>query len=256
MRSLGGFFLISPLAEEVQGLLKQKMKPKCSSLKLILVTETWSCVLHVPCHERTQVQKTHSRVQIPNVSTWACYQPQHVSVLHEHIKMRCLQHQCFLLASEPEISSQRAPKHFGSRLLKSSWTAVRRHCLCRGLAHWESSSPGFKTHTGTLSTDKRHLYRTVTSGRRGAKRLRLSEFLSEGLFRCSGGIPASLILGLWFFHNIIRANKRIKYMATVYEDDSSCKWACWEVRSGRIPPWYPETWINCKGILKLKGTVT
>lgn len=134
---------------------------------------------------------------------------------------------------------------------------MRRRFLCRGLAHRRSSSPGL-----VLQNSHRHFIhwtwgiciRTVTSGRLGAKRLRLSGFLSEGLFSVLWG--NSNITDFWFVvsHNIIRANKRTKSIVIVYEDDSSCKWACWKVRSARIPTQHPENWVNCEGILKLKGT--
>lgn len=110
----------------------------------------------------------------------------------------CLQHQSVLMTHKLEINSQKALKHVWQQLLKSSasQTGVERHCLC---GERESSSPGL-----LHQNSHRHFILwnvgicIVTSGRLGAKRLRLSEFLSEGIFRVCGGIPTSLTSGVLF----------------------------------------------------------
>lgn len=71
---------------------------------------------------------------------------------------------------------------FGNKS-SASQTVVKRHCLCGGSASW---SPASKLAQALYPLKERHLYRTVTSGRLGAKRLRLSEFLSMGIFRFVG----------------------------------------------------------------------
>lgn len=103
----------------------------------------------------------------------------------------CLQHYSVLMTNKSEINNQKALKHIWQQLLKSSasQTVVKRHCLCGGLAHTESSYPGSpasKLTQALYPLRERHLYRTVTSGRLGAKRLHLSEFLSKGIFRAVG----------------------------------------------------------------------
>lgn len=96
----------------------------------------------------------------------------------------------------------------------------------RELASW---SPASKLTQALYPLKERHLYRNVTSGRLGAKRLRLSEYLSEEIFRVVGG--NSNITGFWFVIVICfpqkghsqQKKKKKNNIVTIYEYDSSCK---------------------------------
>ena len=126
-----------------------------------------------------------------------------------------------------KINNQKALKHIWQQLLESSAsrTVVKRHChLCGGLACTESSHPASKLSQALYPLKLRHLYRTVTSGRLGAKRLRLSDFLSEGIFQGCGGIPTSVTSGVWFcinwcFSTNYYTPHKKKNIVTIYENN-------------------------------------
>lgn len=163
---------------------------------------------------------------------------------HESFSVKPLQ-EC---VSAAEVNNQKALKLIWQRLLKSSasQTVVKRHCLCGGSASW---SPASKLTQALYPLKERHLYRTVTSGRLGAKKAPSVWTPFNGNFQVCGGNSSitdfCYSVEVDVFHKISTANKR-KNIGTIYENDPSCKVAHWKSDLQEFPLNTLETGLTVK----------